>query len=73
MLLEPRKPVLLKKSSINREAKVNHKPMRKVRIICDDPDATDSSDDEKELEREKRVKRIVHEVHFPICDSSRVL
>ncbi|KAL3830927.1 hypothetical protein ACJIZ3_019729 [Penstemon smallii] len=42
------------------------RPMRKIRIICDDPDATDSSDDEKVTE--KKVKRIVHEVCIPILD-----
>lgn len=65
MLLEIRKPVLANKEScLNRKAKA--KPMRKIRIICNDPDATDSSDDERGGEREWRVKRVVHEVHFPI-------
>ncbi|KAK6133843.1 hypothetical protein DH2020_032393 [Rehmannia glutinosa] len=34
--------------------------MRKIRIICNDPDATDSSDDEGP-NKEKKMKRIVHE------------
>lgn len=72
-MLEPRKPVMLNKESfVNRKAKVKPEPiqaMRKIRIICNDPDATDSSDDEREGERERRVKRLVHEVHFPISKS----
>ncbi|KAL2559013.1 Ethylene-responsive transcription factor ERF [Forsythia ovata] len=40
------------------------KPMRKLRIICNDPDATDSSDDEGI--NDKKVKRIVQEVYFPM-------
>ncbi|KAK4430206.1 Ethylene-responsive transcription factor [Sesamum alatum] len=44
--------------------------MRKVRIICNDPDATDSSDDEEVSE--KKIKRIVHEVCFPIGEPCRV-
>ncbi|XP_042033498.1 ethylene-responsive transcription factor ERF118-like [Salvia splendens] len=58
MKAELRKPVLVK---------VRPEPvkpaMRKIRFVCDDPDATDSSGDEREGER--RVKRVVHEVHFP--------
>lgn len=69
---EPRKPVLLNRESVlNRKEKVKPeaaKKIRKIRIICNDPDATDSSDDEREWEeeRERRVKRLVHEIHFPI-------
>ncbi|CAA0833018.1 Ethylene-responsive transcription factor ERF118 [Striga hermonthica] len=36
-------------------------PTRKIRIIFNDPYATDSSDDENE----KKVKRVVHEISFP--------
>ncbi|CAA0825607.1 Ethylene-responsive transcription factor ERF118 [Striga hermonthica] len=36
------------------------RPMKKVRIIWDDPDATDSSGDE--LSSEKRVRRVVQEI-----------
>ncbi|KAL1531820.1 ethylene-responsive transcription factor ERF118-like protein [Salvia divinorum] len=68
MKAELRKPVLFK---------VRPEPVkptvRKIRFICDDPDATDSSDDEREGEgRERRVKRLVHEVHFPLL-SPKVL
>ncbi|CAI9761981.1 unnamed protein product [Fraxinus pennsylvanica] len=41
--------------------------MKKVRIICSDPDATDSSDDERV--GPMKVKHIVHEICFPIGDS----
>ncbi|GFP84645.1 ethylene-responsive transcription factor erf118 [Phtheirospermum japonicum] len=44
------------------------RPMKKVRIICNDPDATDSSDDEGA--GEKKIKRIIHQVCFPIGDPS---
>ncbi|XP_022864867.1 ethylene-responsive transcription factor ERF118-like [Olea europaea var. sylvestris] len=43
------------------------KRMRKLRVICTDPDATDSSDDEGI--NEKKVKRIVQEIFFPMKDS----
>ncbi|XP_057765724.1 ethylene-responsive transcription factor ERF118-like [Salvia miltiorrhiza] len=70
MIAEPRKPVLFNREAcLNRKGKVRPepvKPMRKIRIIYNDPDATDSSDDEREEERERRVKRLVHEVHFPL-------
>lgn len=70
MTPELRKPVLMnKESALNRKPRAKPepgKPMRKIRIIYNDPDATDSSDDEREPERERRVKRLVHEVHFPI-------
>ncbi|KAL3644655.1 hypothetical protein CASFOL_009835 [Castilleja foliolosa] len=39
-------------------------PMKKVRIICNDPDATDSSEDEGV--GEKKMKRIIYQVSFPI-------
>ncbi|CAA2960104.1 ethylene-responsive transcription factor ERF118-like [Olea europaea subsp. europaea] len=43
------------------------RPMKKVRVICSDPDATDSSEDEEI--GAKKVKHIVHEICFPIGDS----
>ncbi|CAA3021939.1 ethylene-responsive transcription factor ERF118-like [Olea europaea subsp. europaea] len=42
------------------------KRMRKLRIIFNDPDATDSSDDEGI--NQKKVKRIVQEIYFPKKD-----
>ncbi|XP_051145837.1 ethylene-responsive transcription factor ERF118-like [Andrographis paniculata] len=64
------KPVL----SNNKELRMPRIPpelpkraMRRVRIICNDPYATDSSDDE-EMATKKKVKRVVHEVCFPIRD-----
>lgn len=38
--------------------------MRRIRIVCDDPDATDSSDDERS--EVKKGKRFVHEVLLPM-------
>ncbi|KAL0408857.1 UNVERIFIED_CONTAM: Ethylene-responsive transcription factor [Sesamum radiatum] len=69
---EPRKPIPLSEEILTRKPRIRPepaRPMRKVRIICNDPDATDSSDDEEVSE--KKVKRIVREVCFPIGDSSR--
>ncbi|XP_019181082.1 PREDICTED: ethylene-responsive transcription factor ERF119-like isoform X2 [Ipomoea nil] len=43
------------------------KPMRRVRIVCDDPDATDSSDDEGVVDV-KRPKLFVREIHLPSAD-----
>lgn len=43
--------------------------MRKIRVICYDPDATDSSSSEDEGEifkREKRGKRFVREINLPL-------
>ncbi|KAK6134067.1 hypothetical protein DH2020_032164 [Rehmannia glutinosa] len=70
---EPRKPVLLNKQTLNRKLRVKPeptRPMRKIRIICNDPDATDSSEDEGITE--VKVKRIVREVCFPIGNISQV-
>lgn len=43
------------------------KPMRKIRIVCEDPDATDSSDDERLDVKKPRV--FVREILCPITDS----
>ena len=48
--------------------------MRKIRVICYDPEATDSSSSEDEggiCEREKRGKRIVREISLPLAGSSQ--
>ncbi|KAI3453024.1 hypothetical protein Pfo_009687 [Paulownia fortunei] len=71
---EPRKPIPLNQETVNRKLRMKPeptRPMRKVRIICNDPDATDSSDDEGASD--KKVKRIVREVCFPIGDPCRAL
>lgn len=44
--------------------------IRKVRIVCNDPDATDSSDDEGALEMKR--KRFVREICFPTHAACRV-
>ncbi|XP_047944166.1 ethylene-responsive transcription factor ERF118-like [Salvia hispanica] len=64
---EMAEPVLFNvESLLTGKAKVRPQPVkqiRKIRIIYNDPDATDSSDDEREeVERDRRVKRFVHEV-----------
>lgn len=44
---------------------------RKIRVICDDPDATDLSSSENEGEESKssKSKRIVREIHLPLFSS----
>lgn len=45
------------------------KSMRRVRIVCSDPYATDSSDDDcAAAAAVKKIKRIIREVSFPISD-----
>ncbi|XP_073010481.1 ethylene-responsive transcription factor ERF118-like [Typha latifolia] len=39
--------------------------VRKIRIVYDDPDATESSEDEASLEAQRRRKRMVREICFP--------
>lgn len=46
------------------------RPIRKVRIVCNDPDATDSSDDEGTLEMKR--KRFVREICFPTHAACRI-
>lgn len=48
------------------------KMTRKIRVICNDPDATDSSssEDESEIETKSlKLKRIVREIHLPLFPS----
>ncbi|KAL6529232.1 hypothetical protein OROGR_014855 [Orobanche gracilis] len=68
---ELRKPVSLNKQTVSKKPRIRpepNRPMKKVRIICDDPDATDSSEDEGFSE--KRVKRVVREVCIPVGNIS---
>ncbi|KAF3649384.1 putative alpha-xylosidase 1-like [Capsicum annuum] len=44
------------------------RPVRKIRIVCNDPDATDSSDDER-VDVSKKPKRFVREIVLPIVDA----
>ncbi|KAG6398936.1 hypothetical protein SASPL_140408 [Salvia splendens] len=69
-MAEPRKSISSNRENLTRKPRVKpppSKPMRRVRIVCNDPYATDSSDDEAVV---KRVKRIVREVCFPIGGSA---
>ena len=45
-------------------------PMRKIRIVCNDPDATDSSDDERVNDIKPKLKRFVREITLPIGNIS---
>ncbi|MCE3216366.1 hypothetical protein HAX54_006268 [Datura stramonium] len=61
-MFEPRRQ---SQKSKNREESA--RPMRKIRIVCDDPDATDSSDDEGV--NDQKPKRFVREIYLPIASS----
>ncbi|KAL7110569.1 hypothetical protein ACP275_05G033900 [Erythranthe tilingii] len=67
---ELRKPVRFNQVSISKKPRAKPaepaRHARRVRIICNDPDATDSSDDEGAPEK---VKRVIREVCFPPRDS----
>ncbi|XP_004238935.1 ethylene-responsive transcription factor ERF118 [Solanum lycopersicum] len=52
------------KSKIREESA---RPMRKIRIVCDDPEATDSSDDEGV--DVSKPKRFVREIYLPVVSS----
>lgn len=68
-MAESRKSIPLNRETLNRKPRVKAsatKAMRRVRIVCSDPYATDSSDDEGAAV--KKMKRIVREVSFPIGD-----
>ncbi|KAF8061233.1 hypothetical protein N665_1209s0003 [Sinapis alba] len=53
-------------SSLSSHPQDTHQPLRKVRIIVNDPYATDdSSSDEEYVKQPRQVKRIVREVNFP--------
>ncbi|CAI9096220.1 OLC1v1032308C1 [Oldenlandia corymbosa var. corymbosa] len=43
------------------------RPMRKIRVFCNDPDATDDSSDEEEMSA-KKPKRFVREIFVPVLD-----
>ncbi|XP_022971771.1 ethylene-responsive transcription factor ERF118-like [Cucurbita maxima] len=68
---EPRALQLTNQRCFGRKSKSRPeepKMTRKIRVICDDPDATDlsSSEDEGEIEtRSLKFKRIVGEIHLP--------
>uniref|UniRef100_A0A1J3I4W1 AP2/ERF domain-containing protein n=1 Tax=Noccaea caerulescens TaxID=107243 RepID=A0A1J3I4W1_NOCCA len=61
------------KRSSNNTA-LSTQPLRKVRIIVNDPYATDdsSSDEDEEEIKPRKVKRIVREINFPSVEPSRV-
>ncbi|KAJ8752713.1 hypothetical protein K2173_007023 [Erythroxylum novogranatense] len=67
-----RRPILDQKMSFDEEEKKktitedSETSLRKVRIICRDPDATDSSSDEDEEYRNRRYKPLVKEINLPV-------
>lgn len=69
---EPRKTITSEQETETRTLWKNSKPIppaRIVRIVCSDPNATDSSDDEGVSER--KTKRLIREVRFPTVDFNR--
>ncbi|XP_022974882.1 ethylene-responsive transcription factor ERF118-like [Cucurbita maxima] len=56
-----------KKKKSSRNPSEEQKMSRKIRVICSDPDGTDSSSSENERDEAKssKSKRIVREIHFP--------
>jgi hypothetical protein len=61
------------KKSKNRAcfADQSSKSMRKIRLICHDPDATDSSSDEEGISRPIKSKRMVREITLPKGDGQQ--
>ena len=61
-----KQPASRPKQKLHHHSLQESKAMRKLRIICDDPDATDSSEDETEkVQSPRRVKRNVSEISLP--------
>ncbi|CAI9756076.1 unnamed protein product [Fraxinus pennsylvanica] len=66
---EPRRQLSLNQQSVGKKLRNKGepaKPMRRVRIVYNDPDATDSSDDEGVCE--KKIKRVVRDIFYPTGD-----
>nr|XP_043636596.1 ethylene-responsive transcription factor ERF118-like [Erigeron canadensis]XP_043636603.1 ethylene-responsive transcription factor ERF118-like [Erigeron canadensis] len=55
-----------KKSRNSSKIMEQNKPMRKIRVICYDPDLTDSSDDENPNKKPFGLKKIVREIKIPV-------
>ncbi|XP_073131409.1 uncharacterized protein [Henckelia pumila] len=69
---DPRKTFLSEQETATRKFRYKSDPIplaRIVRIVCSDPDATDSSDDEGVCER--KTKTLIREVRFPVEDCNR--
>ncbi|KAK9064626.1 hypothetical protein SSX86_016008 [Deinandra increscens subsp. villosa] len=54
----------LRKSAVNNESRseISGKNLRRIRVICSDPEATDSSSDEEEIGERSETRRIVCEI-----------
>ncbi|KAL0556693.1 hypothetical protein IC582_005208 [Cucumis melo] len=72
---EPRLLQLTNQKSFGKKSKSRTEDLkmtRKIRVICNDPDATDSSSSEDEGEvqtKSLKLKRIVREIHLPLFPS----
>ncbi|XP_073020802.1 uncharacterized protein [Primulina eburnea] len=69
---EPRKTIASEQETASRRFRNKSEPIppaRIVRIVCSDPDATDTSDDEGA--RERKIKTLIREVRFPVEDFNR--
>ncbi|KAL8167231.1 hypothetical protein V2J09_008730 [Rumex salicifolius] len=63
----------IKPNKNHKRNRMNSNSIRKIRVICHDPDATDSSSDEEDRRRKqpsRPTKRIVHEIKLPLYPSS---
>lgn len=60
------------KPNKNKRNQMDSNSIRKIRVICHDPDATDSSSDEEETRKESSglTKRVIHEIKLPISPSA---
>lgn len=68
---EPRRQIILNQEYYNKRPKIMAeptRPVRKIRVFCNDPDATDtdSSDDERVID--KKPKRFLREIVLPIVE-----
>ncbi|KZV19498.1 hypothetical protein F511_06360 [Dorcoceras hygrometricum] len=71
----PQKIVPMRQKAVSRRQKnmlQSTMPIRKVRFVCNDPDATDSSDDEGGLQTERKrfVREIILPIHVPCRESN---
>ncbi|KAK7407535.1 hypothetical protein VNO78_09488 [Psophocarpus tetragonolobus] len=64
----------MKKLKHKQNHSLDSKMVRKLRIICDDPDATDcSSDEDERFGNNKKVKRAVIEIPLPLVSVNSVV
>ncbi|KAH9614333.1 hypothetical protein KSS87_001894 [Heliosperma pusillum] len=68
-------PMLTENSFYQKPKFVAAKTLRKVRVICYDPDLTDSSSDDEEVScstKERSKKRVIQEINLPLSTNDNV-